>query len=188
MELLRTLVEMSGPSGREERIRKVVIAELKGLGAEVSTDTLGNVIGFIKGSGKEPAGGRKKIMLAGHIDEIGFYVSYIDDKGFIRLNPVGGWDPRTLMAQRVLVMGREDLPGVIGSKPVHILSEAEKSKGLELKDYFVDVGLPKEKVMEKVKVGDPVTMYRNMIEIGDCLTCKTFDDRVGVYCMIEAVR
>ncbi len=188
MELLRQLVEMSGISGREDRVRELVIKELKPLVDEIRTDALGNVIAFKKGTGRAPKGGRKKVLIAGHMDEIGFVVSYIDDKGFLRFQPVGGFDPRTLMAQRVTVLGKQDLPGIIGSKPIHILTEEEKKKQLLLKDYFIDLGLPVEKVKELVQVGDQITMYRKMEEIGDCLTCKTFDDRVGVYCMIEAVR
>lgn len=188
MELLRKLVEMSGVSGYEDRIRELVIAELKPLVDEISVDQMGNVIGFKKGTGREAKGGRKKLMLAGHMDEIGFVVSYIDDKGFLRIQPLGGWDPRTLMAQRVTVHGRKDLPGVIGSKPVHILSDEEKKKPLDIKDYFIDLGLPKDEVVKLVQVGDPVTMFRKMETIGNSVTCKTFDDRVGVYCMIEAVR
>lgn len=188
MELLRKLVEMSGVSGHEERIRKLVIDELTPLVDEVTTDDMGNVIGFKKGTGKEPKGGRKKLMLAGHMDEIGFVVSYIDDKGFIRIQPLGGWDPRTLMAQRVTVHGSKDLPGVIGSKPVHILSDEEKKRALEIKDYFIDCGLSADEVKAVVTIGDGVTMFRKMEALGNNLTCKTFDDRVGVYCMIEAVR
>lgn len=188
MELLRKLVEMTGVSGREERVRQFIIDELNSLVDEVYTDTLGNVIGFIKGSGRAPKGGRKKIMLAAHMDEIGFVVSFIEEKGFLRMQPAGGFDPRTLMAQRVTVHGRKDLPGVIGSKPVHILTEEEKKKPLQIKDYFIDLGLPKEEVDKVVKVGDPITMYRKLESLGNCYTAKTFDDRVGVYCMIEALR
>ncbi len=188
MELLRNLVEMSGMSGREERVRQFIIDELTPLVDEIRTDQLGNVIGLKKGKGRTTKAGRKKIMIAAHMDEIGFVVSYIDDKGFLRMQPAGGFDPRTLMAQRVTVHGREDLPGIIGSKPVHILTEEEKKKILQIKDYFIDLGLPKEKVDKLVEVGDPITMYRRFEDLGDCYTAKTFDDRVGVYCMIEAVR
>ncbi len=188
MDLLRKLVETSGVSGREDRIRQIVINELKPLVDEVRTDPIGNVIGFKKGVGRAPKDGRKKLMLAGHMDEIGFVVSYIDDKGFIRFQPLGGFDARTLMAQRVTILGKKDLPGIIGSKPVHILSEEEKKKTLEIKDYFIDLGLPKDKVTELVSIGDPITLHRQMATLGDCYTCKSFDDRIGVYCMIEAIR
>jgi len=188
MELLRTLVEMSGVSGHEDRVRKLVIEQLTPLVDSISTDQMGNVIGFKKGVGKEPKGGRKKLMLAGHMDEIGFIVSYIDDKGFLRVQPLGGWDPKTMMSQRVTVHGKKDLPGVFGSKPVHIMTDEEKKRPFEVKDYYIDLGMTKEEVVELVQLGDPVTMYRKMEEIGHNLTCKTFDDRVGVYCMIEALR
>lgn len=188
MELLRTLAEMSGIPGWEDRVRALVIKELTPLVDEIRTDVMGNVIAIRRGAGRAPKDGRKKIMVAAHMDEIGFIVSYIDDKGFIRFHPAGGFDPRTLIAQRVTVHGKEDLPGVIGSKPVHILTEEEKKKHLDLKDYFIDLGMPVEKVKEMVEIGSPITMHRKMEYIGDCLTCKTFDDRVGVYCMIEALR
>lgn len=188
MELLRQLVEMSGIPGWEDRVRELVIKELTPLVDSIRTDSMGNVIAFKAGSGKAPKEGRKKIMVAAHMDEIGFVVSYIDDKGFLRLQPTGGFDPRTLMAQRVTVHGKSDLPGVIGSKPIHILSEADRKKSLEIRDYFVDLGMPVEKVKELVSLGDPVTMHRKMESLGECYTCKTFDDRVGVYCMIEALK
>lgn len=190
MELLRTLVETAGIPGREDRIREIVRKELEAIGFdEIKTDQMGNIIAYRAGKGRIPTEGRrKKLMLAAHMDEIGFVVSHIDEKGFLRFQPLGGWDPRTLMAQRVTVHGKKDLPGVIGSKPVHILTDEERKKPLEIKDYFIDLGLPKERVTELVSVGDPITMFRKMEEIGNCLTCKTFDDRVGVYCLIEALR
>jgi len=188
MELLRQLVEMSGVPGREDRVRNLILKEMRPLVDEIRTDTLGNIIGLKKGKGGNGKTARKKIMLAAHMDEIGFVVSYIEDKGFLRIQPVGGFDPRALMAQRVTVMGKKDLPGVIGSKPIHILTDEERKKTLEIKDYFIDLGLSKEEVTKLVKVGDPVTLYRKMEELGASVTCKTFDDRVGVYCMIEAMR
>lgn len=188
MELLRQLVEMSGIPGREDRVRNLIVEQLKPMVDEIRVDQIGNVIAFKKGSGRAPASGRKKLMIAAHMDEIGFVVSYIDDKGFLRVQPLGGFDPRTLMAQRVTVLGKKDLPGVIGSKPIHILTDEERKKHLEIKDYFIDLGMTKEQVVELVQIGDPVTMFRKMEVIGDNVTCKTMDDRVGVYCMVEAVR
>ena len=184
MELLKELCQVPGISGREQAVIDIMKRELEQTCDSVMVDAMGDVIGYKKAV-KDNA---KKVLIAGHMDEIGFVVSYIDDKGFLRMQPAGGFDPRTLMAQRVTVHGREDLPGVIGSKPVHILTEEEKKKPLQIKDYFIDLGLPKEKVDKLVKVGDPVTMYRKFEELGDCYTAKTFDDRVGVYCMIEAAR
>jgi len=128
-------------------------------------------------------------MLAAHMDEIGFMVSFVDKDGFLRFSPVGGFDPKTLIAQRVIVHGREDIGGVIGSKPIHILEEEERKKPPKIKDLFIDVGLNKEEVSKLVKPGDFVTLDRNFKEINDkIITAKAFDDRVGVYIMLEALK
>lgn len=185
MELLKQLCEAHGVPGREEAVRTLVVSELEKLCDEIRTDALGNVIALKKGSGRSP-----KVMLAAHIDEIGFLVSHIDEKsGFLRIDPVGGFDPRVLMAQRVVVHTESgDLVGIIGSKPPHILSEEERKKSLELKDLFIDLGLPAEEVKKRVNIGDFVTLQQDFTEVGNLVSCKALDDRVGVYVMIEAVR
>lgn len=184
MELLEKLTQTPGVAGREEKIAAVIRHEMEAICDEVRSDNLGNLIGLKKGSG----GG--KIMLAGHMDEIGFLVKYIDDKGFIRLQPVGGFDLRTLVAQRVLVHGKKDLPGnlCVSTKPIHILSEEEKKKDLQIKDFFVDLGLTPEEVKEMVEVGDPVTLRQEFVRLGDKFSCKAMDDRAGILVMLEAVR
>jgi putative aminopeptidase FrvX len=182
MQFLKKLCSTPGSSGYEDPIRSLIIDEMKPLVDNVKTDQLGNVIGFKKGKGKN------RVMLAAHMDEIGFVVSFIDENGFLRIQPTGGFDPRTMMAQRVIVHGKKALLGVMGSKPIHILKEEEKKKTLEVTDYFIDVGLPVDEVKKLVAIGNPITMDRTMSTMGDCVTAKAFDDRVGVYCMIEAVR
>jgi endoglucanase len=185
MELLKKLCEAHGVPGREEAVRELVVRELENVTDEIRTDTLGNVIALKKGSGRAP-----KVMIAAHMDEIGFLVSHIDEKnGFLRIDPVGGFDPRVLMAQRVLVhTDSGDLLGIIGSKPPHILSEEERKKPLELKDLFIDVGLPAEEVKKRVSIGDFVTLQQDFTEVGNLVSGKALDDRVGVYVMIEAVK
>ena len=106
----------------------------------------------------------------------------------MRIIPLGGFDPRTLMAQKVVVHGKKELNGVFGSKPVHMLSEEEKKKPLKVTDYYVDLGLPADDVKKLVDVGDSVTWQRDFAEMGNCLTSKAFDDRVGVYVMLEALK
>ncbi len=184
MELLKMLTQTPGIAGREERIREVVKKEMKEICDEVRSDTLGNLIGLKKGSGSG------KIMLAGHMDEIGFLVKHIDEKGYIRLQPVGGFDPRTLMGQRVVVHGKKDLIGNLApaTSPIHILTEEEKKKQLQIKDFFVDLGLPPERVNDMVEVGDPVTLRQEFVQIGDTYSNKAMDDRVGVLVMLESVR
>ena len=185
LDLLKRLSQTPGISGREERVRALVKEELENLADEVKVDAIGNVIAFKKGKS-----GSKKIMICGHMDEIGFIVSQIDEKGFLRLNPVGGLDPRTLVAQRVLVHGREDLKGVLmpGVKPVHLMTPEEAKAPLKISDFFVDLGRSKEEVENLVQIGDPVTIDREFIEIGANVSGKAMDNRAGVWVMLQALR
>ncbi len=184
MKLLEQLTQTPGVAGREERIRELIKKEMESFCDEVRTDALGSLIGLKKGSGKG------KIMLAGHMDEIGFLVKHIDDNGFIRLQPVGGFDPRTLVNQRVVVHGRDDLIGNLSpsTKPIHILTEEEKKKQPQVKDFFVDLGFPAEQVKEKVEIGDPVTLRQEFARIGNNFSSKAMDDRAGILVMLEAVK
>ncbi len=181
MDLLKKLTQTPGCPGQEQRIREVVREEMESLVDELRVDRLGNLIGVKKGNGP-------KVMISAHMDQIGFMVSYIDEDGFLRINPTGGFDARTLMAQRVIVHGKEDLLGVMGSKPVHVLSDAEKKKTLEVKDFFIDLGMDAEKVKELVRIGDPVTWVGEFAEMGDMYLSRAMDDRIGVYVMLEALR
>jgi putative aminopeptidase FrvX len=183
MELLKRMSEACGISGYEAPIRQVVTEALEGHVDSVETDHLGNVIAHKKGKGPV-------VVVAGHMDEIGFLVSHIEEKsGFLRIQPVGGFDPVTLVAQRVDVHTRaEVLPGCIGRKPIHILSDDEKKKPVTIEDLFVDVGLSGEAVAEKISVGDVVTLRQSYLEYGDVVSGKALDDRLGVYVGIEAMK
>ncbi|HVL40240.1 MAG TPA: M42 family metallopeptidase [Fimbriimonadaceae bacterium] len=186
VDLLRKLVEAHGVPGQEDAIREIVRAELQDV-CEIRVDSMGNMHCVKPGKGKSP----KKLMLAAHMDEIGFVVRFIDDKGFLRLNPLGGWDPRQMFSQRVFVHARGGaLNGVLmySAKPKHMLTEAEMNKGPEIDNFFVDVGLDGEEAKSQVRVGDMVTMNRTMQQMGALYTCKAMDDRVAVYVMIEAMK
>ncbi len=140
---------------------------------------------------KAPGNGAKKLMLAAHMDEIGFVVKYIDEKGFIRLQTLGGWDPRQMCSQRVVVQTKGGpLKGVLqySTKPAHLLTDAERNEGPKIANFFVDLGLSGDEAKEKVRLGDMVTMDRDMIQLGKNLTCKSMDDRVAVFIMIEALK
>ncbi len=189
LELLKQLTEAAGIPGYEDRLRAIVIPELEAVCDEVSVDALGNVIGVKRGTGREP---RRKVMLAGHIDEIGFMVKYISDDGFLRLQALGGFDPRTLFQQRVLVHASDgkSYRGVLApaAKPAHLLSEAERGKSPQLGELYVDLALPGETVKAALGIGDMVTLDRTTEEIGDCVIGKAMDDRLSVFVMIEAMR
>jgi putative aminopeptidase FrvX len=182
-DLLKKLLSTPGISGREERIRDVVKDELADLVDEVRVDRLGNVIGFRKGNGP-------RVMLCAHMDSIGFLVRHVDDEGFLWVAPVGGFDARVLVMQRVLVYGENDYIGVMSSmqKPIHLLDEEEKKKSPKIEDIFVDLLLPPEQVKASVQVGDPICYYREPEVTESVVLAPYLDDRAGVYMMIEALR
>ena len=182
-QLLARICKAPGPPGFEKEIRSLVLSELDGLADDVRVDNMGNVIALKYGRSS-----KKKTMAAAHMDEIGFIVTYIDDKGFVRFNPVGGFDPKTLTSQRVIIHGRKDILGVMGSKPVHIMTPEEKNKVMKITDYFIDTGLPKDEVDEIVRVGDFVTRHSPLVELGDCVNAKSLDNRASVFVLIETLR
>lgn len=199
-DLLKRLCETPGIPGREERVRELIRKEVRGLFDETSTDAMGSLIcrrrpRVGKGRGGPKArshAGATRVMLACHMDEIGFYVKHIDDEGFIRLNPAGGFDTRNLFARRVKVCTRShgDIPGVMnpGGRPVHIASEEDKKKVPEVKEFMVDIGLPASKVRRLVTLGDMVVMDEPCIEAGDKVVSKALDNRVACWLGIESVR
>jgi putative aminopeptidase FrvX len=183
MELLKKLSEATGVPGYEGPIRRVILDALAGHVDAVDVDVLGNVIAHKAGKGPV-------VALAGHMDEIGFLVCHIEEKtGFLRIQPLGGFDPVTLVAQRVVVHAQGgDLMGCIGRKPIHILTDDEKKKPVDIADLFVDVGLASEEVAARVALGDVVTMQQEFVQYGDIVSGKALDDRVGVYVAIEAMK
>lgn len=186
IDLLKELCETPGIPGREERLRAIVRRELSGLADEIRVDALGNLIAVKRNPGAP------KLMIAAHMDEIGFVVSHIDkEKGWLRLVPLGGHDPRNMISQRVLVStANGDLPGILfpGLKPPHIASDEDRKRQPSISDFFVDLGLPGSVVREKVEIGDMVTLLRDFIRVGDCYSSKALDDRLAIYIMIEALR
>ena len=180
--LLKEICETAGAPGYENRIREIVLREVKKLVDEVSVDNMGNVTTVKKG--KQP----KRAMVAAHMDEIGFIVTHIDDKGFLRFHTLGGFDPKTLTAQRVIVHGKKDLIGVMGSKPIHIMTDEERTKSVKITDFFIDLGIPKKEVDKYISIGNPITRQRELIEMGECVNCKSIDNRVSVFILIETLR
>lgn len=189
MELLKELTQAFGPPGFEEDIRVIVVRELKGLVDEVKTDRLGNIIALKKGkpNGKQAP---LKVMLAGHMDEIGFVVKHIDEKGFLRLNPLGGFDPKTLIAKKVVVRSRngKKFLGVIGCKSFHIMTEEDRKKPPQMQDLFVDLGLPEPQVKNQIDIGAPAALWQDFIEYGNHVCCKSLDNRIAVWTLIKTLQ
>ena len=202
-DLLRRLTETPGIPGREERVRDLLLKETKGLWDETRVDAMGNLI-CLKRAAKQPkktrgasrsgkgkaADGPPKVMIACHMDEIGFYVRYIDDDGRLRLQNAGGFDMRNLFARKVLVQGRKDLIGAMnpGGKPIHIASEEERKKIPTMGEFFVDLFMSKKEVEKLVQIGDPVTMVQQTEMIGDAVMGKAMDNRVALWVGINAIR
>lgn len=192
-DLLQRLCQTPGVAGREERFISLMRQELASLVDETHTDTLGNVIG-LKRATTAPADGTapRRVMLAAHMDEIGFLVRHIDEHGYLRLQPVGGFDARTLVAQRVHVHTEagDILRGALqpASKPIHLLDGDEANKPPRIESLFVDLGLPADQVQASVQVGDMVTMDRSTERMGEAVISKALDDRLGLFVMLEALR
>ncbi|MDH5475280.1 MAG: M42 family metallopeptidase [Cyclobacteriaceae bacterium] len=183
VKLLKSICEAPGVPGYESKIRNLIIKEVKPLVDELEVDNMGNIITLKKGKDAT-----KKAMVGAHMDEIGFMVSHIDDNGFLRFTTLGGFDPKTLTAQRVVVHGKKDLVGVMGTKPIHVMSAEERTKMPKTTDYYVDMGMKKEEVEKYISIGNPITRERELIEMGDCVNCKSIDNRVSVFVLIETLR
>src|SRR4051812_43003359 len=187
LQLLKQLSEAPGVPGREERVREVLQRHLEGLFDEVITDPLGSLIARKGAAGS----GAQRVLLACHIDEIGFYVRHVDEKGFVRVQNVGGFDTKNLSARRVLIQtAGGDLIGLMNpsGRPIHIAKEEDKKKMPEMTDFSVDLCLPAEEVRKKVRIGDPVTLVQEFSEVGQCVSGKCLDNRVAAFVAVEAVK
>lgn len=181
-KLIKKLSEVPGPSGFEDRIREEISKEIKNDVDSLTTDNMGNLIAFRKGKCN------KKLMIASHMDEIGFIVTGIDDNGFLKFTTLGGFDPKTLTAQRVIVHGKKDVVGVMGAKPIHVMTPEERDKKVVVKDFFIDLGLEKEEVEKIVEIGTPISRERDCIEMGNCINGKSLDNRISVYILVEVIK
>ncbi len=187
--LLKELCETPAISGREQPLINLMEQELRKSCDEVRVDGFGNVIG-VKRAAKAPAkrGPVLKVMIVGHMDEIGFVVSHIDKNGFLRLAPRGGHVPKVLYSQRVRILGRQDVTGIVEGPPAFIGQPDEMQKAAEIKNCFIDTGLRTAALRKLVEVGDPIVLERGFLAQGDCYISKAFDNRVGCYAVLEATR
>lgn len=194
MELLQTLTQTPSVPGREDRVRQVIqdYVSKQELFDELSVDAMGSLIGVRR---PRPRKGKSveaplKVMLAAHMDQIGFLVSYISEDGYLRVNPVGGFDLRNLFARRVRVCTSSgDLAGVMNpaGRPIHIASEEEKKKIPEITEFFIDLGLSGKEVNERVRIGDMVVLDGPFAQVGDYVSSQCLDNRVGCWAVIRAI-
>jgi endoglucanase len=186
MDLLRQLCEMHGVPGREEEVREFILEQVKDHVDEYQIDNLGNLICH-----RRAEGATETVMVACHMDEIGFYVRFIDKSGYLRLQPVGGFDPRNLFSRRVVVgtkNGKRIGTMNPSGPPVHVAKPEDRKKVPEVKEFYVDLGLPAEKVREEVRLGDPVSLWQTFEEIGDLVSCKAMDNRTACWVGIRLLQ
>lgn len=194
MELLARLAQTPGVPGREDRIRALIAEQVKPHLDQLTTDAMGNLVGV-----RHPRPARKsksaprptRVMLAAHMDQIGFLVSFIDDQGCLRVNPVGGFDPRNLFARRVRVCTKGgELPGIMNpaGKPIHLATPEETKRVPELSEFFIDLALPAAEVKKRVRVGDMVVLDASFGEVGDAVVSQCLDNRVGCWAVIRALQ
>mgnify|MGYP001350317717 CR=1 FL=1 len=182
---LKELVETPSPSGYEQPAQRVIRAQLDGIADEMHTDVMGNLIAHLKGEGGP------KLMLAGHCDEIGFMVQYVDENGFIYFGAIGGVDPHLTPGQRITNHTAEQvIPGVIGKKAIHLIEPADREKVIKLKEQYIDIGCStKDEVLKLVKIGDPVTFSVGVEKLqGDRITSRALDDKMGAFIVTEVLK
>jgi tetrahedral aminopeptidase len=184
-ELFKKILQTPSPSGYESPLQGVVRQYVAGFADEVATDVHGNVIAV-----KNP-GAARRVMLAGHCDQIGLIVQHIDENGFLYMQPIGGWDPVVLVGQRMSVWTASGpVFGVIARKPIHLMTEEDRAKAPKIKDLWLDIGAAtKEEADKMVRVGDPVTVeleYREMPNRR--VVSPAMDDKCGMWVVIEALR
>jgi endoglucanase len=186
LNFLGELLAAPSPSGYEQPAQRVFREYITPF-AEVTSDMLGNVIGFIPGAGDD----LPKVMLVGHSDEIGFLIRYIDENGFIYFGAVGGVDPQVTQGRRVAIHSQKGVvPGVIGRKPIHLIEAKDRETVPKLDAQFIDVGASTKKEAEElVRIGDPVTFTECLEKLsGDRVTSRGFDDKAGSFVVAEVLR
>jgi endoglucanase len=184
-EFLKRLLDAPGPSGFETAAARVWRAEAESTGARVTSDVHGNSLATVGAGGP-------RVMLAGHVDEIGVMVTHVDEEGFLYIDGIGGWDPQVLVGQRIRFLTRKgDVLGVVGKKPIHLMKPEEKEKATKLTDLWVDVGVRDrdDAVARGIRVGDPGVVDARLVELGNGLIAsRAVDNRIGAFVVLEAVR
>lgn len=185
LKFLKDLLASPSPSGYEQPVQKIIREFVGEFADEVRTDWHGNVIAAINPTGSP------RIMLAGHCDQIGLMVKYIDDRGYLWVDSIGGWDIQMLIGQNLVVWGRDGaVPGVIARKPIHLLSVDDRKKVPELKDLWIDIGAKdREEARQVVAVGDPVTFELGFRRLRNNLAAAPgMDNKVGAWVVMSALQ
>lgn len=187
IQVLEELTNAAGVSGFEAEAREVIRRHLEPI-THIEIDNLGSIIAQKTGTSDNP-----RVMIAGHMDEVGLLVSFVMSNGFIKFQPLGGWWDQVMLAQRVVIKGSKgDVPGVIGSKPPHLLAPEERKKTVDMKDMFIDIGASSNDDVKEmgVRPGDPIIVVSPFTRMKkeNMLMGKAFDDRVGCALFVEVIK
>jgi putative aminopeptidase FrvX len=185
-EFLKRLLDAPGPSGFETAAARVWRAEAQGFADTVNVDVAGN-------SAATLGSGAPRVMLAGHVDEIGVMVTHVDDEGFLYIDGIGGWDPQVLVGQRIRLLTRlGHVVGVVGKKPIHLMKQEEKDKAIKLQELWVDVGAKDlaDALERGIRVGDPGVVDCPLVELGTngLIASRAIDNRIGAFVVLEVLR
>lgn len=184
-DFLTRLLDAPGPSGFETAPARIWRAEAEGFADEVRSDVHGNCYATVN------PGGSPRIMLAGHLDEIGLMVVHVDEEGFLSFAGIGGWDSQVFVGQRVTILGQAGpVEGVIGKKAIHLMEKDDRDKVSKIEDLWVDIGAKNRKeALARVRVGDPGVLTSNVLRLPNGrLSSRSLDNRVGAYVVLEALR
>jgi endoglucanase len=185
-EFLERLLDTPAPSGFEIAAARVWRAEAERIADRVEADVSGNSIAAIN------PGGTPRVMLAGHIDEIGVIITHIDEDGYLYFDGIGGWDPQVLVGQRIRILSKEgDVIGVVGKKPIHLMKNDEKDKASKMTDLWMDVGSDDAEAVRArgIRVGDAGVVDARLVRLGgDRIASRSVDNRIGAFIVLEALR
>lgn len=185
--LFRSLITAPGPSGFEQAPTKIWREAASEWAESVDWDNLGNSYALVKGT----SGSDYTVVIEGHIDEIGFIVTHIDENGFVWFDKIGGWDDQVVVGQRIVIAGNDgDVLGVIGKKAAHLLTPADREKPTKIKDMWIDIGVKnREEAVAKVSIGDPAVIAGEPVELTDDLwASRSMDNRTGAYVAYRATQ
>src|SRR4051794_31620492 len=185
IRFLKLLLDTPGPSSFEAAPGRVWRSEAEKFAQSVHADVAGNSFATLEG------GGSPRLMLAGHIDEIGVMVTHIDDDGFLSFDTIGGWDHQVFVGQRVVLLGRKgQVSGVVGKKAIHIMEREEREKVSKVEDLWIDIGaVSRAEAGAQVRIGDPGVLAAGVLEFPNGrLVSRSIDNRIGAFVVLEALR
>lgn len=186
IDFLERLLNAPGPSGFEVRAARVWRQQAEGFADRVWTDVTGNSFAAVNSEGSP------RVMMAGHVDEIGLQITHIDKDGFLYFDTIGGWDAQVLVGQRVRILGAAgEVPGVVGKKPIHLMQASDRTKASKVRDLWIDAGAGDRDAAAELglRVGDPAVIDASLVRLaGDRIASRAIDNRIGAYVVLEALR